>query len=184
MPTSEYLVWMDLEMTGLDPETCTILEIATIITDNFLNIVEVGPELVIHQPDSVLNAMDEWNTTHHGASGLLNRVRASTTTIEQAERETFACIRRYVSEARTAPLCGNSISQDRRFLRKYMPSLEAHLHYRNIDVSTIKELSYRWYPIGRGYQAPRKDSEHRALDDIRGSIEELRFYRDRLFVRG
>jgi len=164
-------------MTGLDPEQETIIEIATIITDGELNIIKEGPGIVIHQPDHMLDGMDEWNTSHHGDSGLTAKVKASTTTIQQAEMKTLDFIRQYVP-AQTSPLCGNSIHQDRRFLVPYMPELEAYLHYRNIDVSTIKELARRWYPNDK---APIKKAEHLALADIRESINELRWYREKLF---
>lgn len=175
--SKENLVWMDLEMTGLEPDTDTILEIATIITDGNLNIIAEGPNLVVHQPDAVLDAMDDWNTSHHGQSGLTARVKESTLSIRQAEIETLDFIRRYVPE-RCSPLCGNSIHQDRRFLVRYMPELEAYVHYRNIDVSTIKELARRWYP---SRQAPIKRAEHLALADVRESINELAWYREQLF---
>jgi oligoribonuclease len=175
--SKDNLVWMDLEMTGLDPETDTILEIATIITDGNLNIIAEGPNIVVHQPDAVLDGMDEWNTTHHGASGLTARVRASRITMAEAEQQTLDFIRQYVPE-RSSPLCGNSIHQDRRFLVLYMPELEAWMHYRNIDVSTVKELARRWYPA---IQAPLKQGEHLALADVRESIAEMAFYREKLF---
>ncbi|MFQ5344986.1 MAG: oligoribonuclease [Mariprofundus sp.] len=171
------LVWMDLEMTGLDPEQDTIIEIATIITDGDLNIIAEGPSLVIHQPDHILDTMDEWNTSHHGDSGLTARVKASDLTMRAAEQQTLDFIKQYVPPS-TSPLCGNSIHQDRRFLQPYMPELEAYLHYRNIDVSTIKELARRWYP---NHTAPVKKAEHLALADIRESINELRWYREKLF---
>jgi oligoribonuclease len=177
-PTDAYLVWADLEMSGLDPDHCTILEIATIITDADLRVVADGPVLAIHQPDSVLDAMDDWNREHHASSGLTARVRASTHSLADAERETLAFVRQYCTE-RSSPLCGNSIHQDRRFLARYMPRLDAYLHYRNIDVSTVKELVRRWYPAGP--PPPEKKHAHLALDDIRESIEELRFYRQHVF---
>jgi len=164
-------------MTGLDPERETIIEIATVITNGELEIIAEGPSLVIHQPDHMLDGMDEWNTAHHGDSGLTAKVKASTTTMQQAEMQTLDFIRQYVP-AQTSPLCGNSIHQDRRFLVPYMPELEAYLHYRNIDVSTIKELARRWYPNDK---APVKKAEHLALADIRESINELRWYREKLF---
>ena len=173
------LVWMDLEMSGLDPDTEHILEIATIVTEADLEIVAEGPSLVIHQPDSVLDAMDEWNTTHHGESGLTERVRTSPISLHEAEAQTLAFLKEHV-EPHTAPLCGNSIGTDRRFLYRYMPRLSEFLHYRNVDVSSIKELVYRWYP--RDLMAPYKESTHRALEDIKGSIEELRWYRDNIFL--
>ncbi|EAU54818.1 oligoribonuclease [Mariprofundus ferrooxydans] len=171
------LVWMDLEMTGLEPDHDTIIEIATIITDGELNILAEGPNIVIHQPDEALDAMDEWNTTHHGESGLTARVRASRTSMAVAEQKTLDFIRKYVPEG-SSPLCGNSIHQDRRFLVRYMPKLESYVHYRNIDVSTIKELAKRWYPDDK---APIKQAEHQALSDIRESINELIWYRQHIF---
>lgn len=177
-PSDAHLVWVDLEMSGLDPETCTILEIASIITDAELRIVAEGPVRAIHQPDSVLDAMDDWNREHHAASGLSARVRASTDSMAAAERDTLAFVQRYCTE-RSSPLCGNSIHHDRRFLARYMPRFDAYLHYRNIDVSTIKELVRRWYPGGP--PAPEKKHAHLALDDIRESIDELRFYRQHVF---
>lgn len=172
------LVWMDLEMSGLDPDHCAILEIATIITDAELGIIAEGPDLVIHQSDAVLDAMDEWCTKHHGDSGLTAAVKSSTVSLVDAEAQTLAFIAQHCGP-RQAPLCGNTIWQDRRFLVRHMPTLEAHLHYRLVDVSTIKELARRWYPT---LEAPKKSESHRALDDIRESIAELRFYRERLFV--
>jgi oligoribonuclease len=174
----KYLVWMDLEMTGLDPEIDTILEIATIITDGQLNVVAEGPNLAVHQPDAVLDAMNEWCKQHHGDSGLTERVRQSSVSLQEAEQQTFDFIRQYVPE-RSSPLCGNSIHQDRRFLVRYMPELEAWLHYRNIDVSTIKELAGHWYP---GLSTPEKSGNHLALADIRESISELQFYRKKVFL--
>lgn len=171
------LVWMDLEMSGLDPDHCTILEIATIITDAELRIVAEGPDLVIHHDDAVLDAMDEWCTKHHGASGLTAAVKASTISLADAEAQTLAFVAEHCAP-RSSPLCGNTIWQDRRFLVRYMPSLDAHLHYRLVDVSTIKELSRRWYP---DVKAPPKSESHRALDDIRESIAELAFYRRSVF---
>ena len=179
MAHRDNLVWIDLEMTGLDPKEDVILEIATIVTGPELNIISEGPNLVIHQPDELLEAMDEWNTPHHGDSGLTERVRQSDITVGEAERRTLDFLKVYTDEGR-APLCGNSITQDRRFLYRYMPQLSSHLHYRNVDVSSIKELVARWYPDE--LQAPVMESNHRALDDIRGSIEELRWYRDNVFV--
>ena len=164
-------------MTGLEPDHDTIIEIATIITDGELNILAEGPNIVIHQPDEALDAMDEWNTTHHGESGLTARVRASRTSMAAAEQKTLDFIRKYVPEG-SSPLCGNSIHQDRRFLVRYMPKLESYVHYRNIDVSTIKELAKRWYPDDK---APIKQAEHQALSDIRESINELIWYRQHIF---
>jgi oligoribonuclease len=179
MAETDLLVWMDMEMTGLDPDTCRIIELATLLTNSALEVVAEGPELVIHQPEPVLGAMDAWNVSHHTASGLLERVRASTTTEAEAEAATMDFLRAHVP-ARSAPLAGNSVHQDRRFLRRYMPAIEAHLHYRIVDVSTVKELTKRWYPRDYG-AAPSKQSSHRALDDIRESIAELRYYRDTIF---
>jgi len=179
MPTlSDLLVWMDMEMSGLDPEREVILEVATLITDARLNLVAEGPALVVHQPDSVLDAMDEWNREHHGASGLTARVRASHLSLAEAETQTLDFVRQHCPE-RSAPLCGNSIHQDRRFLSRYMPRLDGYLHYRNVDVSTLKELVRRWYP--EGPTPPEKKHAHLALDDIRESIDELRFYRQHFF---
>lgn len=173
-----HLVWMDLEMTGLDPDRDTILEIATLITDNDLELVAEGPGLAIHQPEPVLKAMDQWNREHHAASGLIERVRGSTVSLAEAQAQTLEFVKRFCPE-RTAPLCGNSVYQDRRFLARYMSRLEAYLHYRNIDVSTVKELVRRWYP--NGPPPPEKKHSHLALDDIRESIDELRFYRRHFF---
>jgi oligoribonuclease len=171
------LVWLDLEMTGLDPNTCAILEIATLITDGDLNLIAEGPTFAIQTDARWLDAMDDWNVHHHTASGLLARVLASDVSLEQAEARTLAFIKQYVDE-RAAPLCGNSIWQDRRFLIQYMPRLNDWLHYRNVDVSTIKELCRRWYPA---LPALPKKNAHLAMDDIRESIEELRHYRARIF---
>jgi oligoribonuclease len=172
---AQRIVWIDLEMTGLDPERERIIEAAVLITDSELQIVAEGPELVIHQPDTLLDGMDAWNTEHHGRSGLTDRVRASTTSEAQAEAELLAFVRQHCDE-KTAPLAGNSVWQDRRFLARYMPKLETYLHYRLIDVSTLKELARRWLPEVLD-SAPAKRNTHRALDDIRESLEELRHYR-------
>jgi oligoribonuclease len=169
---------MDMEMSGLDPDTNVILELATLITDNQLNIVAEGPTIAIHHPRALLDEMDAWNREHHAASGLTERVLASSIDQTAAEDETLAFVRHYCPE-RTSPLCGNSIHQDRRFLLRYMPRLDAYLHYRMIDVSTVKELVRRWYPDGP--QPPEKRHAHLALDDIKESIEELRFYREHYF---
>lgn len=170
----ENLVWIDLEMTGLDPAEDRIIEIATVITDKHLNELAAGPVIAISQPEAILNAMDEWNTRTHAGSGLWERVRASTVDEAEAERRTILFLQEHVAP-RTSPMCGNSICQDRRFLSRWMPGLEQFFHYRQIDVSTIKELARRWRPaIVEGVQ---KDSRHLALDDIRDSIEELRYYR-------
>ena len=169
------LVWIDLEMTGLDIEKDVILEIATIITDNQLNVVEESDSMVIRQPESVLAAMNDWSRKHHAESGLLDRVRESEISIEEAEATTYDLVRKHV-EIHTSPLCGNSVWQDRRFLARYMPTLEHYLHYRLIDVSTVKELARRWAPSLLDQVA--KQAQHRALDDIRESINELKLYRE------
>ena len=182
MAGSDVLVWIDMEMTGLDPEKERIIEIATILTDGNLVEIATGPDLVIHADDAVLAAMDEWNRTHHGASGLTERVKASTITDGDAEAQTLAFVNQHCTGKDRPVLAGNSIHQDRRFIRRYMPKLDARLHYRMVDVSTIKELSRRWFPQITAKQPPKKDT-HRALDDIRESIEELRFYRANVFVQ-
>ena len=178
MTFAENLVWMDLEMSGLDPEKEHILEIATVITDSSLNIVAEGPVVVIKQPQSLLDAMDDWNTTHHGASGLTDKVRRDGVSEHEAEQLTLDFMRLYVKQGES-PLCGNSVGQDRRFLVKYMPQLESYLHYRNLDVSTVKELCARWHPDV--LKNINKKAAHRALDDIHESIAELRYYRDHFF---
>src|SRR5687768_10864559 len=182
MAGSDVLVWLDMEMTGLDPVKERIIEIATILTDGNLTEIGVGPELVIHQDDAILAAMDEWNRTHHKASGLTEKVKASTVTDGDAEAQTLAFISKHVGAKDRPVLAGNSIHQDRRFIRRYMPKLDLRLHYRMVDVSTIKELARRWYPAVCAKQPAKKDT-HRALDDIRESIEELRFYRANVFVQ-
>jgi len=171
------LVWIDMEMSGLDPEGCKILEIATIVTDGDLELLAEGPDLVVHQPDEVLDAMDEWCTRHHGESGLSDQVRSSTIDEAEAEGQTLEFLAEW-TEHRGSPLCGSSVFQDRRFIVQYMPALYEFLHYRLIDVASVRELSRRWYPE---LKAPAKRDTHRALDDIRESIEELRFYRGALF---
>jgi oligoribonuclease len=173
------LVWIDLEMSGLDPRTCRILEIATLVTDGELKTIAEGPNLVVHQSDVVLDAMDTWCTDQHAASGLSAAVRASTISTSEAEAQTIAFLSEH-AEPGSSPLCGNSVGHDRRFLIEYMAELERFLHYRIVDVSTIKELARRWSP---GLVAPPKRESHRALDDIRESIEELRFYREQLFAK-
>ena len=179
-PMTTNLVWMDLEMTGLDLDRHVIIEIATIVTDADLDILAEGPPLAIRQPESALAAMDDWNVEHHTASGLLERIRREGVLLAEAEAQTLAFIEGYVGEGES-PLCGNSIWQDRRFLAKYMPTLEGYLYYRNIDVSSVKELARLWRPqLLAGVQ---KTSAHVALLDIRESIEELRFYRERFFIR-
>jgi len=173
---SQHLIWIDLEMTGLDPDRDYIIEIATVVTDGSLQVVAEGPELVVHQSDSVLDAMDEWNTSHHTASGLVERVRRSTYDESEVQRLTLEFLEKHVPFA-VSPMCGNSICQDRRFLHRWMPELEGYFHYRNLDVSTVKELCRRWAP--EIAEAFTKNSNHRALDDIRGSIDELKYYRGR-----
>jgi oligoribonuclease len=175
------LVWMDLEMTGLDHTSDVIVEIATVVTDDQLDIVAEGPDVVVHQPDDVLAAMDPYVVEMHTRSGLLAAIVASTTTLDEAGAQTLAFIRQHAPAPRTVPLCGNSIGTDRRFLAAYLPEIEDYLHYRSIDVSSIKELVRRWYPKVRQAR-PQKVGAHRALDDIRDSIEELRYYRRRVFV--
>lgn len=179
--SGDLLIWMDMEMTGLDPAKERIIEVATIITDGQLNEVAVGPDLVIHQPDEILAAMDAWNQTHHRGSGLVDRVKASTLSEAEAETQTLAFINQHVGAKERPVLAGNSIHQDRRFIRRYMAALDSRLHYRMVDVSTIKELARRWYPQQIAKQPPKKDT-HRALDDIRDSIDELRFYRASVFA--
>ena len=171
------LVWIDLEMSGLDPESCHILEAAVVITDGDLEVIAEGPNIIINQPREVLDAMDDWCTQHHGESGLTVAVLASEISLAQAEAQLVEFIAQHCPEG-GSPLCGNTIGQDKRFIVKYMPKLEAYLHYRVIDVSSIKELARRWYPA---VAAPPKKETHRALDDILESIEELRFYRRALF---
>lgn len=179
MPRDDLLVWIDLEMTGLDPSQCTIVEIATLVTDEQLELVAEGPNIIIQTSDEALSKMDDFVRKMHTRSGLLDRIAQSTTSLEEAEAQTLAFLEEHVAE-RSSPLCGNSIWKDRHFLERYMPKLDAHLHYRCIDVSTIKELGRRWYPdLPR---PPAKRETHRALDDIRESIEELRHYRTHLFV--
>ena len=175
---AENLIWIDLEMTGLDTQNDVIIEIATIVTDPFLTVLAEGPELAIHQPDNILNGMDEWNTKQHGQSGLVQRVRDSRIDTAEAERQTLEFLKQWVPE-RASPMCGNSICQDRRFLARLMPELEAYFHYRNLDVSSLKELANRWAPeVAKGV---KKTSSHLAMDDIRDSIEELKHYRESLF---
>lgn len=176
---STRMVWVDLEMTGLDPQSCTIVEIATIITESDLSIVALGPNLVIHQPDDVLATMSDFVRDLHKRSGLYERIKSSTVTLEQAAQQTLDFVAAHVAKG-GAPLCGNSVWKDRAFLERYMPAVIAHLHYRIIDVSTIKELARRWYP--QELQVPKKKEQHRALDDVRESIEELAWYRKKLFA--
>jgi oligoribonuclease len=179
MKNNHHLVWLDLEMTGLIPEKDKIIEMATIVTDSELNIVAEGPVFAIWQPDEVLALMDEWNTKQHHKSGLVARVKASKVTEAQAEQETLAFLAQYL-DPNKAPLCGNSIWQDRRFLYRYMPTLAAFFHYRNIDVSSLKELAKRWNPAL--LSGVKKDSKHLALDDIKESIAELAYDREHFLM--
>jgi oligoribonuclease len=176
------LVWMDLEMTGLDPARHVIVEIATLVTDDDLNILAEGPDLVVHQDDEALTHMDPVVVEMHTRSGLLNAIRSSTMSLEDAGAKTLEFIKTHVTEARRVPLCGNSIGMDRRFLAAYLPEIEEYLHYRSVDVSTVKELVKRWYP-GLNNTRPRKAGAHRAMDDVVESIAEMKFYREHVFVR-
>ncbi|MBR0459049.1 MAG: oligoribonuclease [Victivallales bacterium] len=177
MQNENHLIWIDMEMTGLNPETDSILEIATLITDNDLRIVAEGPVLAVHQSDEVLASMNEWCIEHHTASGLVDRVRESRIDTAQAEALTLDFVKQWVPEKKS-PLCGNSVGQDRRFLYKYMPALQSYLHYRTLDVSTVKILAQRWFPTLPPFE---KKECHLALDDIRESIAELAYYRKHLF---
>jgi len=178
MPNENNLIWIDLEMTGLDPDRDVIIEIATLVTDSELNILAEGPVHAIHQPDLVMAAMDEWNTKQHGGSGLTRRVKESRVSASQAEADTLAFLQEWVPAGKS-PMCGNSICQDRRFMVRGMPRLERYFHYRHIDVSTIKELARRWRPeVAEGV---KKTGAHLALDDIKDSINELKHYRDTFF---
>ncbi|AJC67832.1 MULTISPECIES: oligoribonuclease [Dickeya] len=175
MVNENNLIWIDLEMTGLDPERDRIIEIATLVTDANLNVLAEGPTLAVHQPDSQLALMDDWNVRTHTASGLVERVKASHVDEDAAQRETIAFLQQWVPAGKS-PICGNSIGQDRRFLFRYMPELEAYFHYRYLDVSTLKELARRWKPeILAGF---KKRNTHQALDDIRESVAELAYYRE------
>ena len=179
MPNNETnLAWIDLEMTGLRPETHRIIEIATVVTNSALEIIAEGPVIAVHQPENELDKMDRWNVEHHGRSGLVDRVRQSSITEAQASEATLEFLNKHIKPGKS-PICGNSICQDRRFLYEYMPNLEAFFHYRNLDVSTIKLLAQYWAPrIADGF---RKESTHQALNDIHDSIEELRHYRKQFF---
>lgn len=173
--SNDNLVWIDLEMTGLDPVHDRIIEIATVMTDSHLNVLATGPVIAVHQSNELLAGMDKWNQKHHGQSGLIERVKASTVSSEEAAQQTIDFISQYVPE-NISPLCGNSIWQDRRFLGRYMPALESYCHYRVIDVSTLKELASRWKPgLDKGF---KKHNKHEALADILESIEELKYYRE------
>jgi oligoribonuclease len=179
MPSSDYLVWIDLEMTGLKPDTDVIIEMATIVTDANLHVVAEGPVIAIHQPEAVLDGMDDWNKRTHGTSGLIARVRDSKYTMASAEQRTLEFVSALV-EPNSSPMCGNSICQDRRFLARHMPALERFFHYRNLDVSTLKELARRWAPgLLAGFS---KQGEHKALADIQESVRELAYYRQHLFA--
>ena len=179
MQNPNNLIWVDLEMTGLNPNTDRVIEIATIVTDSQLNVLEEGPVLAIHQSDEVLAGMDEWNTRQHGQSGLTERVRNSGLSTNDAERQTLDFLKAWVPEGKS-PMCGNSICQDRRFLAREMPLLEAYFHYRNLDVSSVKELVARWRPeLLAGFS---KKGSHLALDDIYDSIAELQYYRQHFIV--
>jgi len=174
-PNEFRLVWLDMEMTGLDPEKERIIEVAVVITEHDLTIVAEGPVLVVHQPDSLLDAMDSWNKSTHGKSGLIDRVKASTLSESDAEHQLITFMAQYVPAGKS-PLCGNTVSQDRRFMFNYMPKLEQFFHYRTIDVSTLKELARRWKPeLLKGFE---KRSKHEALADIYESIDELKYYRE------
>lgn len=177
-PNPNHLIWLDLEMTGLDPDKDKIIEIATAVTDQFLNIIAEGPVFAIHQSDTILEGMDEWNTKQHSKSGLVLRVKNSTIDEQEAEAMTLEFLMRLVPQSKS-PMCGNSICQDRRFLFRYMPKLEQYFHYRNLDVSTVKELAKHWSPqIAKQF---KKKSKHLAMEDIKESIEELKHYRNTFF---
>ncbi|MGH9136398.1 MAG: oligoribonuclease [Acidimicrobiales bacterium] len=176
------LVWLDLEMTGLDPDRDVIVEIATLVTDDELEIVAEGPDLVVHHPPEVVATMGEFVREMHTKSGLLPAIEASTVTLDEAGAQTLAFIKKHVPEPAAVPLCGNSIGTDRRFLARYLPAIEGWLHYRSVDVSTVKELVRRWYP-DLLKSRPDKEGKHRALDDIRESVDELRWYREQVFKK-
>jgi oligoribonuclease len=175
------LAWMDLEMTGLDPSRHVIVEIATLLTDDELNLIAEGPDLVVHASEAELAEMDDFVTNMHVKSGLLDQIEASTISLEEAGKQTMAFLQQHIAESRTVPLCGNSIGTDRRFLATQLPEIEEFLHYRSVDVSTIKELARRWYPDTVA-TVPRKGGGHRALDDIRESLDELKYWRSAVFA--
>ena len=178
-PANEHLIWVDMEMSGLNPETERILEIAIIVTDAHLNTIAVAPVWVLHQDDALLDAMDAWNKGTHSRSGLIDKVKASTMDEATVEAECITFLKQYI-KAGISPMCGNTIGQDRRFMAKYMPKLEAYFHYRNVDVSTLKELCKRWHPeLVKGFT---KNQAHTALADIEESIEELKYYREKFIV--
>ncbi len=180
-PKRDNLIWIDLEMTGLNPDRDHIIEIATVVTDSQLNTVAEGPVFAIHQPDAILEAMDEWNTTQHGKTGLIERVKASHVTLEEAQAETIEFLMHHVPAGKS-PMCGSSICQDRRFLFRYMPRLEQYFHYRNLDVSSVKILAQHWAPhLSQGI---KKEARHIALGDIYDSIAELRYYKNHFFGTG
>ncbi len=171
------LIWIDLEMTGLDTDNDLIIEIATIVTDSQLNLIEEGPVVAIYQPDEVLDKMDEWNTRQHNQSGLVERIKNSQYSVAEAESMTLEFLKKLIPAGKS-PMCGNSICQDRRFMHRLMPNLESYFHYRNLDVSSVKEMVSRWAPDKMGFE---KNSSHLALDDIRDSIAELKYYREHFF---
>lgn len=180
LQSKKNLIWLDLEMTGLSPSTHTIIEIATLVTDSELNVLAEGPSLAICHDKKVLDKMEPWSLNTHTKSGLLKRVVASEIPLQQAEERTLEFVSRYCKE-KVSPLCGNSIGHDRRFLERYMPKLFAYLHYRNVDVSTVKEMVARWYP--KGVKMPKKKAAHIALSDIHESIREMKFYRENYFIK-
>ena len=177
-----HLLWLDMEMTGLFPETDCIIELAIVVTDADLNTVAEGPVLVVHQPDEVMNRMDNWNKKQHGGSGLIAAVRKSKVSVKEAETKTLEFLKKHCVEGKS-PLCGNSVHHDKRFIIKYMPRLAKFLHYRIVDVSTVKELTKRWYSDKKNKKLPKKNASHRALDDVRESIEELRQLKKHFFKR-
>ncbi len=177
-PSPNNLIWIDLEMTGLDTDSDYIIEVATIVTDSELNILAEGPDIAVHQVEEILDAMDKWNTHHHNQSGLVKRVLESPHSTTDAENMTLEFLRKFVPE-KVSPMCGNSICQDRRFLHRLMPQMEQYFHYRNLDVSSVKEMVGRWYP---GKPMFEKNSTHLAMQDIRDSIDELKFYREHFFI--